>query len=320
MHITFLGNFGVDFSSETHHVKSIEALGHTVTKLQEGEATSQEVLAAAYQSDIFVWVHTHGWNTPGEPMRNVLKVLKENNIPTLTYHLDLWLGLDRQKDMQKDDYWYIEHFFTADANMAVWLNKNTEIKGHYLPAGVFHEECYMVDLPKKYDVVFVGSRGYHPEWPYRPKLIDWLKTTYGDRFFHFGGDGLGVVRGHELNKVYGQSKVVVGDTLCLNFNYPNYFSDRLFETTGRGGFLIFPDIKGIDDLFIPDGEPHYDSEIIKYPFDNFEMLKHKIDTWLKPENEKDRERIRKNGFERTKNHHTYLNRWQTIFDKVKNNE
>src|SRR5258708_12315387 len=103
------------------------------------------------------------------------------------------------------------------------------------------------------DIVFVGSRGYHSEWPYRPQLVDWLKQTYGSRFHHFSGEveSEGLKRGLELNQVYADAKVGVGDTLCINFDYPYYFSDRLFENTGRGGFTISPYIKGIAKCFSP---------------------------------------------------------------------
>jgi hypothetical protein len=319
MKITMLGNFYVDYTSETHHKKSLEALGHEVVALQEGKATSDFILQSAESSELFVWIHTHGWETPGNlSMKRVLDILKEKRIPTLSYHLDLWLGLQREQDIYKDDVWNIEHFFTADKNMAEWLNKNTKVKGHYMPAGVFHEECYMAEPngEKQWDVIFVGSKGYHPEWPYRPKLINWLQETYGDRFAHFGGDGLGVVRGAPLNQLYANTKVVVGDTLCKNFNYPDYFSDRLFETTGRGGFLVFPDITGIHGLFNTDKDDNQPCELATYKFDDFEELKFVIDHFLKDEER--RERLRKNAFERTKNNHTYKHRWQAILDEVFN--
>ena len=88
--IAFLGNFRVDFSSETHHAESLRSLGHTVVQLQETRATSLQVLKAALDSDLFIWVHTHGWKTPGGPdMGNVLSMIKSKGIPTMTYHLDL---------------------------------------------------------------------------------------------------------------------------------------------------------------------------------------------------------------------------------------
>lgn len=243
----------------------------------------------------------------------VLERLKGYGVPSATYHLDLWFGLDREKDLHEDSFYrHIEHFFTCDKKMADWLNQNTKVKGHYLPAGVYHGEAYMAEQDSMdRDIIFVGSRGYHPEWPYRPQLIDWLKETYGDRFYHYGGDGLGTIRGEALNRLYANSKVVVGDTLCLGFKYPHYWSDRLYETLGRGGFLIMPYVTGMGQFFT--GEKHLDY----YQFGNFEELKRKIDHYL--ENDEQREAIRRCGHNLVKEHHTYKQRWdhilQTIFDK-----
>lgn len=341
MRVTFLGNFGVDFSSETHHKKSLEALGHEVIALQETQAGSDRILYEAYRSDMFVWVHTHGWQTPGPiPMKRVLQRLKAKGIPTVTYHLDLWLGLQREKDLKRDPvYSDIEYFFTVDKLMADWFNDNTRVKGRYLPAGVFHEECFCntfpegvpaivpsEEEPKMNDIIFVGSRGYHPEWPYRPQLIDWLKSTYGDRFRHIGGDGEGVVRGRELTELYNNTKVVVGDSLCKDFKYPYYWSDRLYETIGRGGFIIFPQITGLQDEFITydfkvDDGWMWDKEapqveLVTYEFCNFNMLKQRIDYFL--EHDEQRDRIRSAGYLKVKNNYTYMHRWQTIIEEVFN--
>jgi hypothetical protein len=314
MKIVFLGNFGVDYSSETHHKKSLESLGHQVTPLQETQASSELVLEESMNADMFVWVHTHGWETPGNlKMDQVLSYLKRANIPSVTYHLDLWLGLQRQSDLHKDSvYKSIEHFFTVDKKMAEWFNENTEVKGHYLPAGVFAPECYMAQPEPPYnEVIFVGSKGYHPEWSYRPELINHLAQKYGPRFQHYGGDGLGVVRGDKLNQLYADSKVVVGDSLSLNFDYPGYWSDRIYETTGRGGFIIHPEIDGLETQF------EYGKEIATYKFGDFEELDKQIDYFL--EHDEERETIRRAGFERTKKDHTYAKRWETIIDEVSSN-
>ena len=309
MKITFLGNFSVPYSSENHHVKTLESLGHEVIKLQEGVVNGNEIVKQALLSDLFVVVHTHGWVTPILSLSDVLRLLK-GKVTTLTYHLDLWFGIERQKDLETDDFYkLIDHFFCTDKLMADWFNDNTKVKGHFLPAGVYHEETYLLDLPKINDVIFVGSKGYHNEWKWRPQLIDWLSQAYGDRFKHYGNDGLGVVRGDDLNKLYASTKIVVGDTLCLNFNYPYYLSDRVFETTGRGGFLLMPYIKGIEDLF------EVGKEIITFKFGDFKDLKKKIDYYL--EHDDERESIRIAGFERTKKDHTYKNRWIKILEEIK---
>lgn len=311
MRIVFLGNFRVNYTSETHHCLSLESLGHDVVRMQETDATGDEVLEQAMQSDMFVWVHTHGWDTRGTDMRLVLQSLKRMGIPSVTYHLDLWFGLRRQADMQSDAYWDIEHFFTVDKLMADWLNANSNVKGHYLQAGVFDQECYREKAVKvpPFDVVFAGSKQYHPEWQYRPQLVQWLQDTYGDRFAHFGNDGKwGVIRGEKLNRVYADAKVIVGDSLCINFNYPNYWSDRVYETVGRGGFMIHPYISGMEQHF--EDRKH----LVFYDFGKFDQLKSLIDYYL--EHPDEAEEIRQAGFEHVKANHTYRNRWEHIIKEI----
>ena len=314
-HIVFLGNFEVSYSSENHHAKSLESLGHTVCKLQERTIKDSFVLQQAMNSDLFIWVHTHNWATPGRlGMAHVLEELKKANIPTMTYHLDLWFGLERQKDLEEDDFYKtIGHFFATDKLMTDWFNENTNVKGHFLPAGVYDKECYIHEDYNKdefeYDVIFVGSKRYHHEHKYRAELVDFLRRIYGKRFLHVGGDGdTGTVRGNDLNRIYAKSKVAVGDSLNINFNYPYYTSDRLFESTGRGGFTIYPRIKGLEEYFI-DGE-----EIVFYEHGNLEDLKSKIDKYL--DDNSTRELIRLNGHERTKQEHTYIHRWATIIKEL----
>lgn len=308
MHFILYGNFSVPYCSEVHHAKSLEALGHKVTRLQETEITTEEVLNHAYYSDGLIWIHSHGFINRGNmSMKQVLEKLKERGVPTIAYHLDLYMGLERWKEYENSDYFKVSHFFTVDYNMAEWLNAHTSTHGHYLPAGVFHEEVYSIPAKKEYDVVFVGSRGYHREWPYRPLLIDWLKQTYGNRFFHFGNDGIRMVRGRELNEVYAKSKVVVGDALCPGYDYPYYMSDRIFETIGRGGFIIHPYIHGIYDLFTH-------SDVVTYRYTDFEGLKNQIDKYL--QNDIVRETIRRTGQMRVLNEHTYMHRWKKIIDTI----
>jgi len=307
MRIAFLGNFAVPYSSETHHARSLETLGHEVIRLQEPSTAVSVITEQALRADAFVWIHTHGWDTPGIDF--ALRAIKNAGIPTLTYHLDLWWGLQRQKDVRSSPYWDLDHFFTVDKKMADWLTDNTPVKGHYLPAGVFDEECFISTEPSPFanDVIFVGSRGYHPEWPWRPQLIDWLRDTYGSRFTHIGGDGdSGTLRGAALNAAYSGSKVAVGDTLCLGFDYPWYASDRLFEAPGRGGFQIFPRIKGIPELF--DGTMEF------FNFGDFDGLKDLIDYYL--EHDQPREALRTMCHEHVKTHHTYVQRWETILETI----
>lgn len=306
MNILFLGNFEAEFSSENYYKKTFLKLGHTVHHVQEGKATGGNLMdfLEAVKIDVFFWVHTHGWRTPG--IDHVLARCKELGIPSCAYHLDLYMGIQRERDLLNDMFFQVDHFFTVDKLMADWINDNTNKHGHFLPAGIFEDECF-IGTPdhNKYphEIIFTGSKGYHPEWPYRPRLIDWLHDTYGNRFGHYGGGGLPSVRGPELNNLYASAKVVVGDTLCKDFTYPYYSSDRLFEVTGRGGCLIYPFIPGLRDFFHP-------NEVPMYTFNDFSDLKSTIDFYLNHDTFRDEVKI--NGCNRTKREHTYTHRLQTL--------
>jgi hypothetical protein len=309
--IVFLGNFRVDYSSETHHANTLEFMGHKVIRMQESESKSEEILKHAIDSDLFIWIHTHGWKTPGKyEMGQVLRTLADYKIPTMTYHLDLWFGLQRQRDLDNHPvYKYIGHFFTVDKKMSDWFNQKTNVKGHYIPAGVYDKECIIKQVELKNDVIFVGSKKYHSEWKYRPQLIDWLEDTYKERFQHYGMGGLPSIRGTKLNKLYWSTKIVVGDTLCINFKYPDYWSDRVYETMGRGGFIIHPYVQGMEREF--EDKKH----LVFYEYGNFNQLKELIDYYL--EHDEEREAIRKAGHELVKSKYTYRNRWEQILKELK---
>lgn len=311
MRVVFYGNFAVSYSSESHHAAALEELGHEVIRLQEPQVHAAQICETALAADLFVWIKTHGWNTPGD-MHKTLRRLREARVPAISYHLDLYMPLRRWAQYKDDPYLMgLDHFFTVDRLMADWLCNNTPVFGHYLPAAVYGPECYVgqPDSPHGNDVIFVGSKGYHPEWPYRPKLIDWLRNTYGARFTHVGGDGdTGTIRGDALNRVYATSKVAVGDTLCLNYDYPDYWSDRVYETLGRGGFLIHPHIQGMERTFT-DRE-----HLVFYRYGDFDQLHDLIDEYL--EDSDARKAIQANGQALVKTSETYSQRWESIIDTV----
>lgn len=302
MRIAFRGNFrprtaaGEPFSTESHVSATMELLGHSVLRIQEDMVPWADVPALCEGADLFWFTTT--WRPDSLAGFSVLDALYRRKIPTVSHSLDLFIGLDREHYLTSDPFWRTKYVFTADGGHQAEFARY-RINHHWMPPACFEPECYLVepDPALVQDVIFVGSYGYHAEHSYRQRLIDWLKQTYRDRFTHHGhGTGM---RGYRLNQLYASAKIVIGDSCCPGFIGTHYTSDRLFETTGRGGFVITPTISGIDFL----ADRHH---AVLYRFGDFEQLKSLIDYYLAHETE--REQIRRAGHEWVKAHHTYTHR------------
>jgi SAM-dependent methyltransferase len=236
-------------------------------------------------------------------------------IPSVNYHLDLFVGLQRQDGLDTDPRWRCDYVVTPDGDPAsAEIFKAKGINHHYIKAGVFKPEAVdgkpRLDLVQ--DVIFVGGGaeyGHFREWPYRRELVAWLERTYGNRYSKYGHPQA-TMRNQDLNDLYSSVKVVVADSLCPGFTKPNFWSDRVYETIGRGGFIIHPYIKGMEEEFT-DGET-----IVFYEYGNLAQLKEKIDYYLDPAHADERERIRTAGQAWVRENATYHNRLQQLLDVV----
>ncbi len=238
LQVGFIGNFTPPYSTENDRKWSLQRLGHNVVTFQENQTTSNDLRIWMRKLDLLLYSHTHDPAYYIEDLRHIFREYKAAGIPTASVHLDLWRGLDRWKDVGEEATWFTEYVFTPD-DTNEWPQG---INHYYMRPGVIERDCYLaapdpVRFP--HEIVFVGSRGYHPEYPFREELISFLEKTYGDRFAQYGGGGLGTIRGHDLNTLYATAKVVVGDS-CFGNKIKGYYSDRVPETTGRGGLLMHP--------------------------------------------------------------------------------
>jgi hypothetical protein len=299
LNIGLIGNLSVPYSTENERRWSFERLGHRVITFQENKTTSRDLLRIMNKLDMLIYSHTHGWEILG--LKDVFGLYKEAGVPTASIHLDRWAWLDRVKDVGKEATWSTEYVFMADGSPeAVELYKKHNLNWYFLKAGVVERDCYMAqpDLLKfPYEIVFTGSKQYNPEYPERPALIDWLHATYGNRFGHYGNDGIKVVRGEELNTLYASAKIVIGDS-CFG-GRPHYVSDRYYEVRGRGGFLLHPLVEGMDNMGIANYNPRDKND-----------LKRQIDFYL--EHNIERELLRMVGFDWVRNNETYTYRAKEI--------
>jgi hypothetical protein len=166
---------------------------------------------------------------------------------------------------------------------------------HVLLRQGIHEPHAHVGTPLKDHppIVFIGTYSY----PARMALIDALRARYGDAFTHYGlGGDRREVRGEDLNNILASAKIVVGDSVPS----PHYWSNRIYEITGRGGFLMHPRVAGLEKEFI-DGV-HYAG----YDFGSWENVYTQIDHYLTHEDA--RRSIQMKGHLLTREHYTYTKR------------
>lgn len=215
---------------------------------------------------------------------------------TVSWLFDLYHDLPKEMGCQrsiKDNPFYADRVFMSDGG-EVGIQKET------LRQGIHGPEAVLGRANVDHDVVFIGSDTYFG----RHKMIEFLKDTYGDRFAHYGIGGKPEVRGIELNNLIAGSKVVVGDSVYS----PNYWSNRIYEVIGRGGFLLHPKVEGIDKEF-----EHY-KHFIPFERGNFEQIKEIVDYYIS--HDKEREKIRLAGFKYCKENYKYEDRCKILLQKV----
>lgn len=310
--ICYIGNFVPEYSTENDVRKSFEYLGHEVIQLQENRLPPSSAIKLEGLDLVLI---TSTWDNAID-LKQWIEFVKEcadMNILTTTLHLDTFWSTSRGgRKWWLNPMFHTAYIFTADGDYQdKWKAFG---KNHiWLPPAVRHDACHFGKFRKEYecDVAFVGSNGvgYHEkEWPYRKELLHNLRRICKKNNWTFknpGGDDPKISRGEDLNDFYASAKVVVGDSLCLKKENSRYWSDRVPETTGRGGFLIMPNINKLQDFW---------PGLFMYDWGNWEQLEHSIK--LNLEDEEGRRKINKLLQEDTAKNHTYVNRVQTILKEV----
>jgi hypothetical protein len=121
--VAVLGNHTYSFCTESDISWELENMGHLTIRLQEDADTTEEILDACIKNkvDLLIWVHTHDWVTPGHMgMEELLAKLKERNILTAGFHLDVFRGLaGRDEDIGVHPWWTQDYVFTVDSDTRV---------------------------------------------------------------------------------------------------------------------------------------------------------------------------------------------------------
>lgn len=308
LRVAYIGNFDHRHCTEVHVAATLEDLGAEVIRLQENRSTLETIEERSTGADMLLYTRT--WSLP-YPLQAIemFRRLEAAGTVTASFHLDLYLGLVREATLDGDPFWATQLVLTPDgaaSSEAEFARRG--INHVWSPPAVFDRECVPGTFRAQFahDVVFVGSYPYpHPEWPYRDQLVEWVSATYGAGYQRYGGQAT-VIRNEPLNDLYASAKVVVGDS-CNPGNHPRYWSDRLTETLGRGGFLIWPRIDGVEELGFVDGE-HFRV----YELGDFDELKSLIDHYIAHPDEG--RAIANAGQVFVREHHTYRNRMARLME------
>src|ERR1700756_454501 len=103
--VAIYGNLAPSFSTESELAWTFKHLGHFVLPFQENATSTDDVLQGCInnQVNLLVYVHTHGWASPGSfPVEELFTRLRARGVVTATFHLDLHWGLhawDKREDM-----------------------------------------------------------------------------------------------------------------------------------------------------------------------------------------------------------------------------
>lgn len=318
MHIGYVGNFGPAHSTENHVATDAEALGHRVTRLQENTTETWSIDPAEF--DLLLWTRTGwdwsplGWTVEQAwaAQRDLLARAARASVPTVGLHLDRWFGLDRQHQVDDEPYFEVDLLYTADGGHAgEWALRS--IDHRWMPPAISAVEARREGRQlRSYraDVAFVGNWSrYHAEYPQRRELVGALRNHYRNRF-RVWPRGRQAVRGQDLADLYRTAKVIVGDSCLVPATdgrpIERYWSDRIPETLGRGGFLLHPHVDGLDEQFV-DGE-HLRT------YRTHDELFALVDAYLA--DGAARAAIAEAGREHVRRHHTYENRIETIVSDI----
>lgn len=326
MKLVGIGNYEPSHSTENDWRRAFEHLGWEVIQVQENRVESVAWLERRIldeQPDLVLYVRT--WGLPVE-VTDLWRRLEDRGIPSASAHLDRYYGLASPKGASVERYnmpavdpqFKTTYTFTADGDSDDLFVRDG-VNHHWLPPGVRHDEARDIaptdeDRARfsRFDVGFVGARGYHPEHD-RAGLVDALAARYGDRFVRVAGDTqYGTVRGEALNRLYATVPVWVGDS-CFAGTSSRYTSDRFFETWGRGGFLIHPWLSGLGQFLStkPDVMLGYPSWT---PYEDREALFGRVDWWLAHDDE--RRTAQMEMAEIVRRRHTYVNRVAEMLDVI----
>jgi spore maturation protein CgeB len=205
-------------------------------------------------------------------------------IPTIFYAIDTHLAFFSHQAVAS----LFDLVFVAQKEFVEPLKRTGCKNVFWLPLACDSEIHRRYDLPKIYDVCFLGSL-----YPQRKQLLKRLsckfKVYQGYKLFN------------ELTRFYSQSKIVFNKSINNDLNM------RIFEAMSSGSMLLTDKLinNGLEDLF------RDRQHLVLYKEDNLEYL---TEYYLAHESE--REKIAACGRDNVLSNHTYEHRAKQVIDTL----
>lgn len=268
LNVWYIGNFEPPHSTENHVARAMRNQGWAVECVQENDISQWPKMLDALDNgtkpDVILWTRT-GW--PWEDYKvttaqmhqtqlDLISTAEIAGIAVVGYHLDIWWGLRREHEVYSEPFFKSTLVVTADGGHdSEWGNAG--VNHLWFPPAVSAAEAQVGQRRNEFvsRLAFVGSHDgdYHPEHQHRHELVAWLKSNFGrsgENAVRFWPEpGQHAIRGRDLQDLYASVDVVVGDSCFAGTGLANYWSDRIPETLGRGGYLLHPDVPGLEGHF-----------------------------------------------------------------------
>lgn len=318
MRIAYLGNFVPEHSTENHVRQAWLDEGHEVVRVQEGDPEALATLIKRVGDvEMVLWTRTADLaaKSGDKAAWALLTAAERAGVPTVGFHLDRWWGLNRESTVWTSPFFRCQYVITADGGHPDSFAE-IGVNHFWLPPAVSLPETEPGEPQPQYrsPLAFVGSwqGGYHKEWQHRADLVRWLQIKYRNQIKFWPQAGQPSVRGEALRNLYASVDIVIGDS-CLAGNATHYWSDRIPETIGRGGFLIHPWVEGLDEHFRTTN--HYETpHLFTWNAGDWNGLKAAIE-WAK-DHPDERRAFAAAGREHVRKHHTYNRRVNQILEIV----
>lgn len=307
--IVYIGNFEPPYSTENDVAHAFETIGVDVHRVQESDWIHGNADVPDPDPDTAMVLWTRTWPVNTERATAQLAPYA-GHAPVVGFHLDVWWGLARQRDVYTDPYFQmVDTLVTADGGSdRLWIGAG--VNHMWRPPAVSDRNTMTgTNRPTKWPtgIVFVGQTQppYHPEWSHRGDMLTAMQRRYGRQFTRLPHNNQ-AIRGDDLADVYATAAVVIGDS-CFAGIRPRYWSDRIPETLARGGVLMHPDTDW-GGMYMPE------THLFTWPIGNWDAMFATVDRIM--DDPDMARRVADAGRAWTLEHHTYRNRAEWMLEHV----